>query len=104
MSMKAMLLAAATAATLLAPAAAMAQDYGHQWRSEGRDAVRAESWRGHDRDRGYDRGYRYRPAYGYGYRAYGYDSDYRYAAPASRYRDERGSRGHEHHRDWYRPY
>jgi hypothetical protein len=102
-----MLLVAATAATLLAPAAAMAQDYGHQWRSEGRDSVRAETWRGHDRDRGYDRGNGYRPAYGYGYRAYGYDSYYRYAAPAWRDRYHGGWRGHErreHQSDWYRPY
>ncbi|THD67130.1 hypothetical protein [Phenylobacterium sp.] len=86
MSMKAMLLAAATAASLAIPAAAMAQDYHH---ADGRYEAR----RGRDDrdDRNY-RGYGYAPEYGYGYDdsypAYGYDA-YRYAAPVFRDRDDR---------------
>lgn len=98
MSMKAMLLAAATAATLALPAAAMAQDYH-------RDGGRYEARGRHDDDRGY-RGYgaapvygyaytpTYAPAYVYGYPAYGYD---RYAAPVFRDRDDR--RGWDYDRD-----
>jgi len=97
MSMKAMLLAAATAATLLVPAVAGAQDYGRH-----RDAaVRYDARRWHGDDRGY-RSYGYAPVYdyGYGYPAYGYDA-YRYAAPAWRGRDDRGYRDHDRndHRD-----
>ena len=78
MSMKTMLLAAATAASLAIPAAAMAQDFHH---ADGR--YEARRW--HD-DRGY-RGYIAAPVYdygyGYSYPAYGYDA-YRYAAPVFR--------------------
>jgi hypothetical protein len=89
MSMKAILLAAATAASLAIPAAAMAQDFHH---ADGR--YEARRW--HD-----ERGYGYAPAYSYGYDdgypAYGYDA-YRYAAPVFRGHDDR--RGWDHgHRD-----
>jgi hypothetical protein len=102
MSMKAMLLAAATAASLLAPAAAMAQDYGHGRDHQGRDGRQVESrWSRDDhRDRG-SYGYAYNNAYpaydyggAYGYTAYGYDNAYSYATPALRDRDQR--------RDWGR--
>src|SRR6202012_3660055 len=85
MSIKTILLAAATAATLAIPAAAMAQDFHH---ADGRYEAR----RGHD-DRGY-RGYSYgyAPAYSYGYGysypAYRYDAS-RHAAPAFRRHDDR---------------
>jgi len=86
MSMKAILLAAATAASLAIPAAAMAQDFHH---ADGRYEAR----RGHN-----DRGYGYAPVYGYGYDygypAYGYDA-YRYAAPVFRDRDDRRGRDHD---------
>lgn len=91
MSMKTILLAAATAATLAIPAAAMAQDYRH---SDGR--YEARRW--HD-----DRGYAYAPAYsydyGYSYPAYGYDA-YRYAAPVFRdHEDRRWNRDRYDRRD-----
>ncbi|HXA41241.1 MAG TPA: hypothetical protein VNW53_19725 [Phenylobacterium sp.] len=95
MSMKAILLAAATAATLLAPAAAMAQDYGRHRE----DAGRYDTHRWRAEDRGY-RNYGYEPSYsyGYGYRApvYGYR--------AYRERDDRGYRSHDRYdrRDWDR--
>ncbi len=87
MSVKTILLAAATAASLAIPAAAMAQDFHH---ADGR--YEARRW--HD-DRGYrgsSYGYGYAPAYSYGYGysypAYGYDA-YRYAAPVFRDREDR---------------
>ncbi|HEX3363612.1 hypothetical protein [Phenylobacterium sp.] len=94
MSMKTILLAAATAATLAIPAAAMAQDYHH---ADGRYEAR----RGHD-DRGY-RGYNYAApiynyGYGYSYPAYGYDA-YSYAAPVYRDRDDRRDWDRDHRRD-----
>ncbi|HZZ32766.1 MAG TPA: hypothetical protein VFE10_12335 [Phenylobacterium sp.] len=88
MSMRTMLLAVATAATLLVPAVAGAQDY-----SRHRDAApRYDARRWHDEDRGY-RAYGYAPVYDYGYSypAYGYDA-YQYAAPAGR---DRGDREHD---------
>ena len=95
MSMKTILLAAATAATLAIPAAAMAQDYRH---SDGR--YEARRW--HD-DRGY-RGYAYAPAYsydyGYNYPAYGYAYDaYRYSAQVFRGDDRRWDRDRYDRRD-----
>jgi hypothetical protein len=94
MSMKTILLAAATAATLAIPAAAMAQDYHH---ADGRYEAR----RSYD-DRGY-RGYGYAPpaysyGYGYSYPAYGYDA-YSYAVPAYRDRDDRRDWDRDHRRD-----
>lgn len=111
MSMKAMLMAAGAAATLLAPAAAMAQDYGQHRNSEGREGQRFESRRSHDDDRGrepaYSSGYGYGSAYGYAqsYPVYGYDEAYRYAAPVWRDRDDRRDRDHDRdHRRHYRSY
>ena len=82
MSTKTILLAAATAASLLVPAAAMAQDWSHHRGYEARDDRRVE-------DRRVAGDYRRDvPAYGYGY---GY-SDYGYgydAYPAYGYRDVR---------------
>jgi hypothetical protein len=94
MSMKAMLLAAATAATLLAPAVASAQDYGRHRDDYRRDDRRIETRRWHDGDR---RAY----TYGYGY-------NYRYARPAWRGHDwrwdRRWSRDHRWERDHDRRY
>lgn len=85
MSMKAMLLAAATAATLLAPAVASAQDYGHSRSFDRGDDRRIEARRGYDSDR---------RAYSYGY---GYDA-YRYARPDWREHDWRRERWIREHR------
>jgi hypothetical protein len=117
MSMKAMLLAAATAATLLAPAAAMAQDYGHDRYHDGRDGRQMESrWSRDDHRDRRSYGYAYNgayPAYDYGYTssypAYGYGDAYRYARPAWRDRDHRRDGGRDWDRDrdhgrHYRPY
>jgi hypothetical protein len=88
MSMKAMLVAAATAATLMVPAAAMAQDWSHSRDYDRRDDRRIETRRWHDGDR---------RAYSYGY-GHVYDRDaYRYA----RERRER-ERAWERHRRWER--
>jgi hypothetical protein len=76
MSIKTILLAAATAATLAVPAAAMAQDWGHNRGHEARFEGRRYD------DRGYrSYGYAYAPAYGYD------DYAYRYVAPV--FRDDR---------------
>jgi hypothetical protein len=88
MSMKAMLLAAATAATLLAPAIASAQDYGRYRDDYRRDDRRIEARRWHDGDR---RAY----AYGYAY------PTYRYAPPIRYERDWRRERWLREHR-WER--
>jgi len=94
MSMKAILLAAATAATLAIPAAAMAQDH-HRY--DGR--YESRRWRD---DRGYrDYGYGYSYGYSYGYPAYGYDS-YRYSVPVFRDRDDRRWDRDRFDRDRYR--
>jgi len=92
MSMKAMLLAAATAATLLAPAVASAQDYGRHRDDYRRDDRRVETVRRYDGDR---RAY----SYGHGYDAYRYappirrDHDWRWRARWAR--DHRWERDHD---------
>ncbi|MFI4965913.1 MAG: hypothetical protein ACHP9T_11165 [Caulobacterales bacterium] len=107
MSMKAILLAAATAATLLAPAVASAQDWGHNRNDEGRGGQRYESRREHTggwaRERTYGYGYGYGQGYAQAYRqsypAYSYGNAYRYAyaAPAYRDREDRGQWRHWRH-------
>ena len=94
MSMKTILLAAATAATLAVPAAAMAQDWGRHGGYEARDDRRVEGrrfddrrWVGEYRRPAYDYGYAYGAGYGYGYDAYR-----PYVRPEGRDRYE--------HRDW----
>jgi hypothetical protein len=95
MSMKAMLLAAATAVTLLVPAAAMAQDWGQQRAYEARDDRRMEfqRWPG-ENGRG-------SPAYGYGAGFDRYEAYPAYRHDEARREWERRARW-EHWRRWHR--
>jgi hypothetical protein len=93
MSMKTILLAAATAATLAVPAAAMAQDWGRHAAYEARDAQNFEGRRFEER-RWVGEYRRPAPVYDYGY-GYGYDAYRPYVRevrPEWRDRNE--------HRDW----
>jgi hypothetical protein len=105
MSIRMKLLAVATVAVLAAPAAALAQDYGHYRGHDGYAQSRGDAWRSH--------GHRDVRAYGYGYRgayparAYGGGYAYGYAPP--RYRDgwqgrdrryEHRAYDHQGYRSW----
>ncbi|RAK60750.1 hypothetical protein DJ021_13500 [Phenylobacterium hankyongense] len=102
MSMKAMLLAAATAASLLAPAAAMAQDYG-RYNDGWRRAPQSQSWR--EQPRGDRYGRAYAAAYGDAYYNGGHDRRDRQWAYSNDRRnqwDRRDHRSHGHDGEGYR--
>ena len=99
MSMKAILLAAATAASLLAPAAAMAQDYG-RYNDGWRRAPQSQSWREQPRGDRYGRAYGagYGEAYGDAYHNRGHDGRDRQWAYSNDRRDQWDRRDYRDHR------